>query len=271
MTSNKITGNNKQEYGYLKYRGETFATIPYYYVPSYTTSETENDLYEQMRTTNKVINRTNNYVSEYFSGIYSYDNRYVVNFNARLDASNRFGQDPDKKFRPTWSVGVKWRLGSEPFTANWNWLSSFDLSASYGYQGNSVEGVSPYLIASDGGFSNLLKQYTLNIKYLPYNDLGWEKTKSWNFSADLSFVDGRINFLYSWFSKNSNVLSSREVPAENGVLSSYVFGSKMENKGYELTLSVIPVRTQDFTWQLSVNTSRTKNKLSNKWLNIVFR
>lgn len=263
ITSNKITGNNRQEYGYLKYRGETFATLPYYYTPYYTTIETENSLYEEMRSAKKVVNRTSNYLSEYFSGIYSYNNRYVLNFNARLDASNRFGQDPDKKFRPTWSVGIKWRLGNEIFTSNWKWLSSFDLSASYGYQGNSVEGVSPYLIANDGGFNNYLKQYTLNIKYLPYDNLGWEKTKSWNLSADLSFINGRINLLASWFSKNSNVLSSREVPSENGVLNSYIFGSQMENKGYEITFSVIPIQTQDFTWQFSINTSRTKNKLTN--------
>ncbi|MFR7811072.1 MAG: hypothetical protein ACLU4N_18430 [Butyricimonas faecihominis] len=27
----------------------------------------------------------------------------------------------------------------------------------------------------------------MNIKYLPYEKLGWEKTKSWNASVDLSF------------------------------------------------------------------------------------
>lgn len=91
-------------------------------------------------------------MSEYFTGIYSYDNRYVLNFNARLDASNRFGQDPDKKFRPTWSAGLKWRVGNEHFAAGWDWIDGLDLSASYGYQGMAVETVSPYLIASDGRF-----------------------------------------------------------------------------------------------------------------------
>ena len=66
-------------------------------------------------------------------------------------------------------------------------MESLDISGSYGYQGNSVEEVSPYLIASDGGLSQFYNQYTLNIKYLPYEKLGWEKTKSWNASVDLFF------------------------------------------------------------------------------------
>ena len=156
VTSNKITGSSSVNYGYLRDRGETFASLPHTYVPYYSTVDYENPLYERMRISKKVTNQTNNYVSEYFTGIYSYDSRYIVNFNSRLDASNRFGQDPDKKFRPTWSVGIKWRLGNEPFSAKWTWLNNFDLSASYGFQGNSVEGVSPYLIAADGGFSSYL-------------------------------------------------------------------------------------------------------------------
>lgn len=263
VTSNKATGNYRKDYGYLKYRGEAFATIPHYYIPHYQTTDQVNALYEEMLEAKKVVNRTSNYLSEYFSGIYSYDNRYVINFNARLDASNRFGQDPDKKFRPTWSVGLKWRAGNESFARNWNWLTSLDFSGSYGFQGNSVEGVSPFLIAKDGGFNTYWKQYSLGIKYLPYKDLGWEKTKSWNFSVDMSFLQGRISMLANWFGKNSNVLSSREVPLENGVLNSFIFGSKMENKGYELTLSVVPIRTEDFTWQFSVNTGRTKNTVTN--------
>ena len=74
-----------------------------------------------------------------------------MNFNARLDASNRFGQDENKKFNPSLSIGVKWRIGNEPFMA-WasSWYDMFDISFSYGWRGNAVEAVSPYLIAKDG-------------------------------------------------------------------------------------------------------------------------
>lgn len=87
-----------------------------------------------------------------------------MNFNARLDASNRFGQDENKKFNPSLSIGVKWRIGNEPFMA-WasSWYDMFDISFSYGWRGNAVEAVSPYLIAKDGGLNKYFQQYTLKM------------------------------------------------------------------------------------------------------------
>ena len=262
VSSNTSTGSRNTRYGYLRYRGEAFASIPTTYTTVNNAVAQQNPLLETMRTASSVTNRENNYVSEFLTAVYSFDNRYVVNFNARLDASNRFGQDKNDRFEPTWSIGAKWRVGSEPFTRNWNWMESLDISGSYGYQGNSVEEVSPYLIASDGGLSQFYNQYTLNIKYLPYEKLGWEKTKSWNASVDLSFLKGRMNVVFNAYGKKSDVIASRQVPGENGMLNSRIFGTEMDNKGYELTVNFIPVRTQDWTWSFSVNTGKVTNKIS---------
>ena len=263
LSSNTSTGARNTRYGYLRYRGEAFASIPATYTTTYNANPQVNPLVEMMRTASSVTNRENNYLSEFLTAVYSFDNRYVVNFNARMDASNRFGQDKNKKFEPTWSIGAKWRVGSEPFTRNWNWMESLDISGSYGYQGNSVEEVSPYLIASDGGLSSYYNQYTLNIKYLPYEKLGWEKTKSWNAGVDLSFLKGRMNVVFNAYGKKSEVIASRQVPGENGMLNSRIFGTEMDNNGYELTVNFIPVRTEDWTWSFSVNTGKVNNEISN--------
>ena len=67
----------------------------------------------------------------------------------------------------------------------------------------------------------------------------------------------------SWYNKISHVLASREVPIENGVANAYVDGTTMKNSGYELAVSVTPVRTKDFTWSLSFNTSKVRNTVRN--------
>ena len=262
VSSNTATGSRNTRYGYLRYRGEAFASVPTTYTTVYNAVAQQNPLLNTMRTASSVTNRENNYVSEFLTAVYSFDNRYVVNFNARLDASNRFGQDKNDRFEPTWSIGAKWRVGSESFARNWNWMESLDISGSYGYQGNSVEEVSPYLIASDGGLNQFYNQYTLNIKYLPYEKLGWEKTKSWNASVDLSFLKGRMNVVFNAYGKKSDVIASRQVPGENGMLNSRIFGTEMDNKGYEVTVNFIPVRTQDWTWSFSVNTGKVTNEIS---------
>ncbi|SEW35230.1 SusC/RagA family TonB-linked outer membrane protein [Chitinophaga arvensicola] len=251
-------GNANTQYGYLRYRGESYAPVP---ANPAVIAGTTGNLYEDMRINSRIVNQESNYLSEYFTAVYAFDSRYIVNFNGRLDASNRFGQDQNKRFQPTWSAGVRWNIANEKFLSSVKWLNSFNLSASYGYQGNAVEAVSPYLIASDGGLSNLYKQYILSIKSLPYPDLGWEKTKTWNLGLDYSMWNGRLSATANWFKKSSNVLASRQVPLETGMNSATVFGSLMENSGYDLMISVIPIRTQNFTWQFSVNGGKAINRV----------
>lgn len=254
--SSLLESDLSTRYGYLRYRGETFAPVPHR--PDLV-SGPRVDLHEAMRQNSRIVNQESNYLSEYVSAFYGFDQRYVFNFNARLDASNRFGQDKNKRFQPTWSVGGKWRMANEKWFRNVAWLNNLDLSATYGYQGNAVEEVSPYLIATDGGLSNLYNQYILNIKSLPYMDLGWEKTKTWNLGADISLFNGRVSATANYFRKVSNVLSPRQVPLENGMDAAIVFGSQMENYGYDFIINVMPIRTKNVTWQLAVNSGRTRN------------
>ncbi|MDR3245610.1 MAG: SusC/RagA family TonB-linked outer membrane protein [Prevotellaceae bacterium] len=261
MRSTLTQGNTATRYGYLRYRGEGFAPVPL--SPATITNSGAENLNEAMRLNSRIVDRESNYVSEYFSAVYGFDERYILNVNARVDASNRFGQDENKRFQPTWSAGVKWRVANEHFLDRLTWFNSFDLSASYGYQGNAVEAVSPYLVATDGGLSSFVKQYTLNIKSLPYPDLGWEKTNTWNLSLDFAMWDNRFNATVNLYEKNSDILASREVPVENGQNNATIMGSKMINKGYDLIVSLIPIRTKNFTWQFSVNTGIARNTLKN--------
>ena len=255
--STKTRGSTGKRYGYLRDRGETFVKLPMTYI--YLGDPVDNDLAQGEAT---VLNKIDNKLSEYVSAVYAYDNRYVLNVSARLDASNRFGQDKNKRFEPTWSVGAKWRVASENFARDLWWLNNLDLIASYGYQGNAVETVSPYLIAEQGGVNEYYNDYVLNVKSLPYSDLGWEKTKTYNLGVDAAFLEGRLNFTVNYFKKVSDVLSSRNIPRENGVEKAIVDGGEMTNTGYDFVINVIPVRTKDFTWQLSLNTAVTKNKVN---------
>lgn len=265
VTSNKVDGNTNLRYGYLKYRGEGFASIPdISTLASATNYRSNTDLNKLMRQGTNVVNTISNTLSEYFTAVYSYDNRYVINLNSRLDASNRFGQDANKRFNPSLSFGAKWRIGEEPWM-QWahSWYDMFDISFSYGWRGNAVTEVSPYLIARDQGLHDYFKQYYLGIISLPYPDLGWEKTKDWNLGVDFSFFNGRLSATFNYYNKISKVISSATVGAEYGVASAYIDGTKMKNYGYEFLISGTPIRTKDWTWSLSFNTSRDFNHVEN--------
>ena len=258
--SSKTKGESNTRWGYMPDRGETFAIPPTEYY-QYGGSQYYRDNIDKVSGTHTVVNRIENTLSEYAMAVYTYDNRYVLNLSGRFDASNRFGQDKNKRFQPTWSAGLKWRVVNEHFIGKHWWLNNLDLYGSYGYQGNTVNTVSPELIATDV-YEYLYNSYGLEIVSLPYPDLGWEKTKTWNVGIDAAFLDGRVNFNFNWFKKTSDVLSSKGVALENGVANGIISGSTMENSGYDFVINVIPVRTKNFTWQLSLNTSRTKNKVT---------
>ena len=85
-------------------------------------------------------NRSVSYIG---SGVYSYDNRYVANFNVRYDGVDILGSD--NQFQPLWSAGVKWNLHNESFIASTNnFLDRLVLSAGYGFRGSINRNVLPF-------------------------------------------------------------------------------------------------------------------------------
>ncbi|NQX38424.1 TonB-linked outer membrane protein, SusC/RagA family [Pedobacter steynii] len=262
VSAKKMTGTYNTLYGYLRDRGESFVSLPTTYTHELRATDVRvNDLLRDAYLNQRVVDRQNNFVSAYGSGIYSFKNRYVFNVNGRVDASNRFGQDENKKFLPIWSVAGKWQIANERFAEKLTWLSAFNVYASYGVQGNAVEEVSPYLIATFAGVDPYFGQNILTIRSLPYPGLGWEKTKSYNFGTEIVVLDRRLSIVFDLYKKTSNVLSSRNVGYENGVSSGIIRGSEVENKGYELTLNLEAIRHRDFSWLISLNGSVYKNRL----------
>ncbi|MDR1274388.1 MAG: TonB-dependent receptor, partial [Odoribacteraceae bacterium] len=256
-------GGSSTRYGYLRYRGETFTTPPKEYTGVGSTVASDNT--STVAGSASVTNKKDNKLSGYATATYIYSDRYILNGSARFDASNRFGQDQNKRFAPTWSLGAKWRVARENvIRANAPWLETLDLIASYGYQGNAVQSVSPYLIAQNPGLvglGNYYQQFILRIRSLPYPGLGWERTKTWNAGIELSLFNGRVGFNGNYYRKTGDVLSSRGIPYENGMANGIVSGSTMTNTGYDFTVTLTPVRSKNFSWQLSLNTAVDRNEI----------
>ena len=49
---------------------------------------------------------------------------------------------------PVWAVGLRWNLGYEPWLQGQDLISDMSFRASYGFQGNVAENISPDLIAT---------------------------------------------------------------------------------------------------------------------------
>ena len=205
------------------------------------------------------LSTTTNYMSFFATVAYSFKNRYVVNINVRSDASNRFGQDVNKQFDPTWSFGASWKVAQEPFIAKHaEWLDQMNLRASYGIQGNVVNSLSPEMIVTYQGLLQSYNEYYLTITSLPNKQLKWERTKSLNLGLDLSLFGITLNLEY--YNRRSNAIIRQDIAQEYGMSSMPLNGGKITNSGIEATLNFTPVRTKNLVWTIGLNAGKNWNK-----------
>ena len=200
-----------------------------------------------------------NYLSFFATVAYSLKNRYVFNVNVRSDASNRFGQDVNKQFDPTWSFGASWKMAQEPFMMeHLPWLDQLNIRATYGIQGNVVNSLSPEMIVSYQGLLNSYNEYYLTISSLPNNQLKWERTKSSNLGLDLALFGITMNLEY--YVRRSNAIIRQEIAQEYGMSSMPLNGGLISNQGVEFTLNYTPIRLKDFVWTVGMNAGKNWNR-----------
>ena len=149
-------------------------------------------------------------------------------------------------------------------------MSDLSLRFSYGYQRNMATNYSPSLIVkvpSSSASSAVTDQNTgedlLEISSLPYEDLRWEKTSSYNYGVDMGLFDNKIRVGFEYYvKKGKDMITSLLVPREYGIENMPVNGGSMNNSGWELSVSFTPVRTKNFTWDMGLNTSKNNNKIT---------
>ena len=250
-------GSSLTAYGYMPDRGEIFVNLRPTRPMDF--NMTTNPY---LRTAPTLTDTKSNYLSWYVTASYMFDNRYSFNASFRTDASNRFGQDKDTRWQPVWSFGLRWNVGFEPWMQGQDILSDMSLRASFGYQGNVVENVSPDLIARVTT-STTDYDYTLVLDNLPAPELSQERVSNLNLGVDFSLFKNKINGSFEWYSKmTKDMVTDVDVAYEMGTSSRPMNGGEMTNSGWDAFISFVPVRTKDFMLSLSLNTSKTKNEVT---------
>jgi TonB-linked SusC/RagA family outer membrane protein len=197
---------------------------------------------------------------------YTLMDRYLFSFTGRRDGSSRFGAQSRWGFFPAGAVG--WRLSEEPFLRDVAWLSNLKLRASYGVVGNPS--ISPYQ-----SLTRLApQQYTFNGQIAPgYQpsaignpELSWESTTQSDFGLDLSLLDGRVDLTADQYRKRTDdLLLETLLPSEVGYSLAYINAGTVENRGFELGLTVRVLgggaRTGGLSWSTTFNYARNRNRV----------
>ena len=93
------------------------------------------------------------------------------------------------------------------------------------------------------------------------DELKPQNITSYEFGADLRFYQNRVGIDYSYYYINAtDQLFSVPLAASSGFRAEYRNAGKLESKGHELVLSLVPIRTKGgFEWELLTNFSKNDN------------
>ena len=119
---------------------------------------------------------------------YSFDDRYLLDVNYRLNGSSDFGTN--NRWGHFYSFGLGWNLHKESFFSDIEWIERIKFRASTGYTGsqgfNSYDAIAT-LNYYQSAYQGELGSYLMG---LANPDLAWQKKYDNNIGADLSFLQG---------------------------------------------------------------------------------
>jgi len=96
----------------------------------------------------------------------------------------------------------------------------------------------------------------------PVDTLKPEITTSQEYGIDLGFMNNRISAGFTYYKTNSkNQLIQVQTPPASGYSTKFINAGNVQNTGIEITLNVVPVKTENFTWSFYVNYAKNDNKV----------
>jgi len=192
---------------------------------------------------------------------YNYNSKYYITASIRTDGSSRFGSDNKYGLFP--SMALAWRLKSEKFLQEVNFLNELKLRVSYGATGNNNIG-------------NYDQYATINYERYTYGgaavggiapgrlanpSLTWEKQKQINFGVDISILKSRISLTVDHFrSRNTDLLLNVNVPDITGFSTALQNIGEVKNSGWEFNVNTVNFQN-DFSWTTAFNISTYKNEV----------
>lgn len=192
-------------------------------------------------------NMYNTYSAYQFAGFfqrlnYSYKNRYLIEYDGRLDGSSRFPADKRWNYFPSASAG--WRITEEPwFKVSNRILSNAKLRFSIGSLGNA-NGLSNYQykqimsVVKSGYILDGTRQNYVSAPGAIPASLTWEKATTYDGGIDLLFFNNRLSFTGDYYIRNTKgmITAGPTVPDVFGTASPRGNYADLRTYGWEMTL-----------------------------------
>lgn len=204
------------------------------------------------------ISVTGTYVQQNFK----FRNNFFVTGAVRRDGSSVFGKNQRNQ---TYSkASASYVISSTEFFNNLklkNFIDLLKVRIAYGESGN-LTGIGAYSRFNSYSSNSFLSRSALNSSSILANEnVKPERQAETEFGMDLGMLNNRVNLTLNVYNKKvTDLLINRQLAPSNGFSSLLDNFGSLENKGYEIMLSLVPVQTKDLKWEMTTIYNQNENK-----------
>jgi TonB-linked SusC/RagA family outer membrane protein len=188
----------------------------------------------------------------------SYSNYLYLTLTGRNDWTSSLEKDNRSFFYPSASLSYVFSENIKTV----DWLTNGKLRMSLAQIGNDAKpyGTSIVYVPAGSPINNTSLWTRSNSAGV--HDLRPEMTNAFEVGTDLSFLNDRFGLNFTWYRSRSNdLITDVATAASTGFTTITLNSADIQNKGVELTLRAVPVKTKDLTWTLLLNYSANRNKV----------
>ncbi len=140
-----------------------------------------------------------------------------------------------------------------------SWFNFGKVRLSYAEVGNDMTFGRPGFFSNRGTVSGT-PMADISSTYVDYNNLKPERQKSWEVGLETSMFKRRVTLDLSLYKTNtSDLLFSVPQSPSTAYSFSLINAGETENKGIEVSLGLVPLKSTDFQWDINLNWARNRN------------
>ena len=205
--------------------------------------------------------------SVYGSGEISFRNYLFLNVTARNDWFSTLSPANRSIFYPSVSGSY---VFSQAFDNMPSWLTFGKLRAAVAevgsdtdvspYSNNLFYGINPNLFANPAGALQPVGGGQGNV--VPNAGLKPMRTRESEIGLELKMFNSRVTLDMAVYQKlTSDQIVSAQISDASGFTNSLINSGQSENRGFEMLLNLVPIKTADFQWDLTLNGSYNTTKV----------
>jgi len=193
---------------------------------------------------------------------FKYRNHLFLTGAIRQDGSSVFGKDQRNQLYT--KASASYIVSSTDY---WNklgvssWWDLFKVRVAYGESGN-LTGIGAYSRFNTYSSNSFVGRTALNGSSVQANEnVKPERQQEIEFGADMAFFKNRLSLTVNVYNKKvTDLLINRQIAPTNGFSSLLDNFGSLENKGFEVMLTGVPVQNKNLRWEVTGIFNQNRNK-----------